>query len=244
MNLLKNKQKFFLKNHQSQISAIAKHPFDYIVATSDIDSNIITWGINSLIELSRIKCIVPNGSLNLTYSPHGNYLASLFFDTTYVIGLFDPNKGIALTYTRISDDPIRDIKFKKGYDLVTVGKNHLYNWTYKSQKLVGNQGIFKITSNIESKVVTFSEDDKDLTCCTINKIDVIVGNVNGKLQVWREYGCVSLTEPYHDGPILSIESNNICILTGGADGKINILHPSLDIILKIDILSYSVGQGI
>ena len=168
----------------------------------------------------------------------------MFFDTSYVIGLFDPNKGVALTYTRLSDGPIRDIIFKKGYDFVTVGKNHLYNWTYKSQSLVGNQGIFKITSNLENKVVNFSEEDKDLICCTINKIDVIVGNANGKIQVWREYGCVSLTEPYHEGPILVIASNNICILTGGADGKINVLHPSLDVILKLDIMSYEIGSSI
>lgn len=64
-----------------------------------------------------------------------------------------------------------------------------------------------------------------------------MGTKSGKLQIWRDYGCISLSDPpKHNGAILTISCNNLFILTGGADGKICILSTNYQDIRKVDMI--------
>lgn len=106
------KQTVFLI-HQSPLTAIGKHPYETIIATSDTKSNIFIWDTSGFIVLNKFQSKIANGALSLQFNPNGSKLAAVFFDSSYVLGLFDSNRGIPLAYTRISEGPIRDVRFKK-----------------------------------------------------------------------------------------------------------------------------------
>lgn len=85
LNLNSRKQTVFLI-HQSPLTAIGKHPYETIVATSDNKSNICIWDTSGFILLKKFQSKIPNGALSLQFNPNGSKLAAVFFDSSYVLG--------------------------------------------------------------------------------------------------------------------------------------------------------------
>ena len=110
------KRQTAFRAHKAEICAIAKHPYDDLVATADTSSTILVWDFRSFNIFSKIECGVGNGSLCMTFNTKGNNIASIFFDTTFLLGLFDAYRGTVLCFTRIGDGPIRSLQFIKATD--------------------------------------------------------------------------------------------------------------------------------
>lgn len=161
-------------SHSHLVTAVTNIANNTIVASGDEGSNIHIWEFHSNLLLSRIKGSVPGGPLKLTFSENERLLAGLFLDkNSYYISLFDIHQARELSTVCLGMGNIRSIMFKKKLDIVSLGENHLVLWTYVHGNLIGDS-------------IPFNEFSTDLYCQVMNKLDMIIGTGEGKIQVLRE----------------------------------------------------------
>lgn len=161
-------------SHTHLVTAVTSIANNSIVASGDEGSNIHIWEFNSNLLLSRIKCNIPGGPLKLSFSDNERFLAGLFLEkNSYYICLFDIHQARELSTVCLGMGNIRSIMFKKKLDIVSLGENHLVLWKYVHGNLAGDS-------------IPLHKFSGDLYCQAMNKLDMIIGTGQGKIQVLRE----------------------------------------------------------
>ena len=162
------------EGHATQITSVSTHPSEFLVASSDTESNIHIWECKTGICLSKFKSPYAKGAVCLSFSDNERHLAGLFcVGTSYYIAIFDAHQGIMLSSVLIGSKSVRSIMYKKKLELVTIGKDHLSLWKLRNGMLFG-------------ETIPFGDCCSDLTCMALNKLDMVIGTSEGKISVLRE----------------------------------------------------------
>lgn len=87
-------QRHFIK-HIDDVTAIAFHPNQRLVATGELGPNpiIALWDAITMIESVPVKSKLKKGIQQISFSPSGNVFVAVAIDVDHSIGIFDTNTG-------------------------------------------------------------------------------------------------------------------------------------------------------
>ena len=132
---------------------------------------------------------------------------------------------VLLTSSTASSDRVLSVRFyeKRHNILVTCGKSHLNIWSIEGDILMRRQGLF--TKKIEKP--------KYVICVAFaNSGEIISGDTEGNLMVWRSVKVVRVLKGAHTGPVA-----DICVMDDGSfvsggvsDGALVVFDSRYDLI--------------
>ena len=132
---------------------------------------------------------------------------------------------VLLTSSTASSDRVLSVRFyeKRNNILVTCGKSHLNIWSIEGDILMRRQGLF--TKKIEKP--------KYVICVAFaNSGEIISGDTEGNLMVWRSVKVVRVLKGAHTGPVA-----DVCVMDDGSfvsggvsDGALVVFDSRYDLI--------------
>ena len=238
-----NSQRFF-NLHRQTISAIAFHPDGIRVATGDNSEipYIYIWDSTTCSQIAAFKGELAQGIKYLAFSPTGDYLAAVDIEDDRTLAIYDANNAILVALANIGPANVLQVDFKAENELVSVGEKHIMFWKMNNKSLTSKLGNFAGHSNL-------------LGCLSADKDLVLTGNALGELYQWNDFQILSVNK-IHTEPIdciniaeqmYKIFNSFNRILTGGRDGKVNILDKAFKLLMPIDMtnqLYHSISPGV
>jgi len=228
--------------HTGEITCIAIHPSQQIVATGDLHSTVHVWKGDSLQALAIIKRSVSEGIKHIAFSPSGDRIASVAWDADHTIGIFDVSTCSLISSSKgmISPSIVYDFAYSNsGTELVLVGKKQIvfFVGVHTNKRALGSQ-IGRIGSKGRKQ---------SFFCATYFKDDCIVGCASGELYRFRDHACVEIIQAHGvREPVLSLYYNQYegTILSGGSDSLIKTWdYTLLEVGDTID-MTEDIGQGV
>ena len=130
-NLRTKSQRFYM-GHSSEVTCLAMHPSQQIVATGDIKGYVHIWKVDTMQALSVIEGIVKQGVALLCFSPKGDRIAKVGKDPDHTLAIFDVSTGALISSSKglISPIDVYDIDYSQdGSEIALVGKNQIKYFT-------------------------------------------------------------------------------------------------------------------
>jgi len=215
-NTVTLKQTYY-QGHNSEISAMAVHPNNFIVVTGDVSSSLHMWNVNTLSCLTIIDGMGWDGIQHITFSPvTGDKFATVSRDNDHTIGIYDTNSGSLLSSGKSISRPndIFDVAFNTdtseiavvGRKIVKFYKNiHLNRRTLEAVTgKVGNTGTRQVFVS-----VTY-----------MNKDESVVGCASGELYKFKNFKCIQMVQAHGvREPVFCLHFNlqDNTLVSGGAD---------------------------
>jgi WD40 repeat protein len=162
-------------SHRAMVCSMTVQEDSPRIASCDVDSNIFVWDCYSNLVYTKIKASIKGGALKMSFSQNERHLAGLFLENgNYFLTIFDIHQGIEVTTVCLGFAEVRSLMYKKKQQIVTIGQDHLFTWNLRNGILTG-----VCIPNKEK----FS---RDLYCQHMNRLDMIIGTGQGKIQVFRD----------------------------------------------------------
>jgi microtubule-associated protein-like 1/2 len=148
------------------------------------------------------------------------------------------NESKKLISTKCSGDMIFAAEFHPtdSNQIITCGKQHLSIWQLDSDRLTKRSCVFELNANTvviteDGLSVTKLEKPKFILCVTFAANgEVITGDSDGNIIFWnsKDSKMIRLIKDAHMGGVFSVHyldlnstgQNNVCMVSGGKDGKI------------------------
>jgi len=230
------------RGHTEDIESICVHPQEPLCATGQAaaagdedSSHVQVWNYETLelvhiLGLGELTNRVAALAFSIRAGEGGSKLA-------IVDGADQPNisiwtkfekkqiQPVLLTSSTASSDRVLSVRFyeKRHNILVTCGKSHLNIWSIEGDILMRRQGLF--TKKIEKP--------KYVICVAFaNSGEIISGDTEGNLMVWRSVKVVRVLKGAHTGPVA-----DICVMDDGSfvsggvsDGALVVFDSRYDLI--------------
>lgn len=266
-------QKFFM-GHDDDVRCITQHPLDMNLIASGQNGGIkngvqtppkiCVWDSSSS-DLSRaytLQCTLADKAIrSLAFSGgEGKWLASVSSDIHYSIKIWDWKKRILLTAAKVDSNPVFMVKGnpRDESEFVTVGKNHVLFWSFDGHTLKNKRATFAGTEDWNAKrrraAAAASGDAEDVlsplsfyAIAFSEKGYACLGAENGSIYVLVNGKVAKTFSGVHRGKILSLEWYKGGFVSGGSDGKVQVLDKKLDIIKSFQfsnkVTSVRIGGG-
>ena len=253
---LRRQRHFF--GHDDDVRCLTQHPLDKNLMASGQTSGIkdgvrlppaiCVWDSSSA-DLSRsytLKCTLADRAIRtLSFSGgDGRYLASISNDDCYSFKIFDWRKRLLITTAKSDtvDRPVWQVRGnpKDENEFVTVGKHHILFWQFDGHVLKNRRGVIG-TLNAKTAsdeipnfyAITFSE--KGYAC---------IGAEDGSIYVFVGGKAAKTFSGVHRGKILTLEWYNGGFVSGGSDGKVQILDKKMDVVKSFQFSNKVTSVGI
>lgn len=218
---VESKQQNFYLGHSDEVTALAMHPNQQIVATADAKSHVHLWTLDkngNAISLLVIHAIVKQGLQQLSFSPKGEKIAVVGMDNDHTICIYDTSSGELISSAKGMSRPntVYDIAYSgAGDEIAMVGRNQI--------KFFVNVHTNK--RHIDSKLGKIgSKGKRQVFCCVTYKHDeALVGCASGEIYRFKDTQCVSIVQAHGvKEPVLCLYFNLYGgnILSGGKDSMI------------------------
>ena len=215
------RQQSFYLGHASEVTAIAMHPSQEVVATADKNSNIHIWTLDKSrnpVSLIVIKAIVKNGIQLLNFSPNGEKIAAVGRDVEHTVYIFNVNSGEITSSAKGMSSPndVHDMAFSTdGSEIVLAGRNQI--------KFFVN--VHTNRRALESKLGRIgSQGKRQIFCCaTYMKEDAVVGCASGEIYRFHDCQCIQMVQAHGvKEPVLCLYYNiqHGTLISGGKDSLI------------------------
>lgn len=216
--------------------------------------SVVCWSPEQQKEIFRVKRGLADGVDNLSVSPTNKYLAATCSDFKHSIVIFDLENFTAPIMTgEAGEQTITCIVWITDEELILVGPKVYQYWNLKT--LMEQDGTNASPRNDKPaedtklyKTGVLKEGaDPILLCAALGPYgDVLTGSSQGEFCVWHKEVCITV-EKLHRGPLDIIFAlpgsptptpGNLTVarvLTGGKDGKINLLDEKYVMLSTLDI---------
>jgi microtubule-associated protein-like 1/2 len=231
--------------HSSEIRAMAQHPINLnIIATGQTTAHgslqddrgkplpantqagkqphIAVWDSTDFTKVWILPLTEADKSIRaLAFSGNGKYLASISNDASSTIKLWDWETRTLLGSSRGDSYALFALKWnhKDPTEFVTVGKSHAVFWRFDGVKLTARKAILPGGKNMTFYSIAFSE--KGYAC---------LGGEDGSLYVFVDGRLVREFKHIHKGKIFCLDWFPGGLISGGGDGKVNILDKKLEVV--------------
>lgn len=247
---LKSREQSFYQGHICEITCLELHPSGNVIATADVDANIHLWRINISTRVASSICIIKGivkekdkGIQHLAFSPAGDRIASVAFDTDRTVGIYDISTGEMISSSKGLTMPnhVMDIAYSNnGTEIALAGIHQI--------KFLINVNSQKRT--IDSTMSHIGKIGKKQTfyCIAYLQDDAIAGCATGELYRFKNYQCIQVMQAHGiNEPVLSIYYNRDerTISTGSKDCHVKTWDVSLKAIgVPLDISEDLDGDGV
>jgi WD40 repeat protein len=177
----------------------------------------------------------------LAFSGDGKYLLSVSGDEFHCIKLWNWQAGTLLLASRSDNLPIYSVRWNHKYlnEFVTVGKNHIALWNFnenkKKNKLVGKRADFSGFDHLASN------NGRNLSFTSVNFSElgyICAGSSTGDIYIFQSGSgsCIKIFSGIHSGKVLSMDWFPLGLITGGADGKLNVLDRKMKVVKTVQFM--------
>jgi microtubule-associated protein-like 6 len=217
-----NTQTFF-DEHQDDVISIAHCPATDNFATGEIGPKprLFVWSAKGMKPLGRLEGGVIKGIVGLAFSPKGDYLVATCIDDNHHVALYDLRTMSLVACEKGDTANILAVDFTSDTEFSTVGLRHFKSW--------------KVGPTLKGSRGNFGKASDRLVCGKRFKGSLLCGSVTGELQLWSG-GSVSKILKVHKSTLdaICVTSGNH-VLTGGRDGKLNVLDSTLTLVHCLDL---------
>lgn len=237
-------QSFYL-GHAHEITALALHPNQQIVATADKKSNIHIWTIDrndQTATLLIMQGMVRSGIQLMAFSPTGDRLVTVGMDLDHTVCVHSTSTGEILSSAKGMTSPsvVYGIAYSdNGSEVVLAGKNQVKFFV----------GVHTNKRALESKIGKIGKDGKrqSFFCAAYVKSDALVGCASGEIYRFRDGQCIAMVQAHGvKEPVLCLFYNRVdgTLLSGGKDCLIKTWDSSLkEVGAAIDLSEDLDGDG-
>lgn len=230
---ISNKQRHFITENYDIISILLSADAKTLYLGQEQPRPFITvWDTKTGNLIRQVSKGLTTGVDNISISVDGNILAATCIDREHTLALYNIQNDYELIQILKSgpNSLILDLEWVTSRNWVLVGLNFFRYFSLGDEDIEWNDGVFKDCSNV-------------LVCAVRGFTgDLICGSSSGEFQVWRGNQLEKQPQKLHKGPLDAIEIfrdekdyQGQVVLTGGKDGKINILNSEYGLVYTVDI---------
>ena len=226
--------------HNDEIRCLAQHPINLnVLATGQTSAfsadehgappSIIVWDSTDFSRSWSLALTKDDKAIRcLAFSSDGRYLVSVSSDAHHTLKIWEWETRRLLGSSRGDSYPIYAIKFnhKDPAEFVTVGKAHAVFWRWDGAKLTARKA--HLPSRAGRKDISF------YSVAFSNKGYACLGGEDGSIYVFVDGRLVREFMKLHAGKIFALDWFPGGLISGGGDGKVNILDKKLDVIRSFD----------
>jgi len=230
-NPITNKQRYY-RGHNDDVICLVQNPADPDIIASGQVATIVDRKAtlphicihNSVTgEEWILKDAHKRAVRTLGFSADGKYLASVGDDDQQTVTVWDWKKGKKIISEKGDTNKIYEIQWShvKEDEFVTVGKRHVYFWTFDGKKVKKTRGKLGSFEQQDYPCVGFSE--KGYAC---------LGTKDGHIYIFVN-GVAKKKFKVHKGAVHTVDWWPGGLVSGGKDGNIVILDKKVKPIQKI-----------
>ncbi|RYH27855.1 hypothetical protein EON65_12920 [archaeon] len=237
-------QSFYL-GHAHEITAVAMHPNQQIVATADKKSNIHIWTLDRTgqsVSLMIMQGMVKAGIQLMAFSPGGDRLVTVGMDLDHTVCVHNTSTGDIISSAKGMSSPaiVFDLAYSdNGTEVVLVGKNQV-------KFFVGLQTNKRALDSRLGKVGSLGKR-QSFYCATYMKGEALVGCASGEIYRFRDGQCIAMVQAHgvKEGVLsLAYNKSDGTLLSGGKDGLIKTWdHTLKEVGVAIDLSEDLDGDG-
>lgn len=215
-------QAFFLA-HVDDITAFALKSDGTMCATGEVGRrpNIYVWDTASQMQIAHFNAPLEKGIASVAFSPSGTKLAAVAMDDDHSVAVYDIASKVLLNTCKGDRSFIIEMVWVTETELSSVGIKHFKAWSFTGNTLRGKLGQFGRYNNA-------------LLCAAAHGTNVLTGASDGSLIVWSGPSPTKSIQ-LHRRAIDSIWASHSAVVSGGKDGCVHVLSPSLQKIHTFDL---------
>lgn len=232
MNQNTHAQRFY-NEHTSNITSMAVHPLENIVATGQLGEipTIKVWNSTSMKTIATLEGFHRRSIVHLAFSPNGELLATVGADKFHTIAVYNWKFTQIIAYSTSFSTKSFYLSFNpSGNGLVQCGKETILFWDINGLNMRSQEALFTSRSRLQ----------EFLCVCWIGS-NAVVGTANGNMYRFVGRALDGMIQA-HAGCVNSLAGSNDGVCSGGADGFVKIWSRTLECNIVIDTKSLGAVQ--
>ena len=223
-----DKTQEFNFGHGDDVTSIAMHPSNNIVATGERGKkpSILIWDSKTMNTLHTLKGFHRRSVANMAFSHDGKFLISIGGDDDHSIAIYDWKNDKIKTSCKGDKSKILDVVFDPADSgaFATVGVKHVKFWSVQGQNVSGKKGVLGKRGKLQAFVAAEF----------VGK-DLVVGTADGSIYRFVERNLKKVVKAHSKAVNTFFKTPDYNLISGGRDGTICFFDASLNKTRSIDL---------